>query len=101
MTMNLFRRRNCGIDLGNNNTLVGDVNGLLISQPSYIAFDTSNNHVRAVGDEAYSMFEKTHSEVRPVKPLRGGVIADYDSAYNCAMHWSSLMRVKLIYFLSL
>lgn len=82
MTMNLFRRRNCGIDLGNNNTLVGDVNGLLISQPSYIAFDTINNHVRAVGDEAYSMFEKTHSEVRPVKPLRGGVIADYDSAYK-------------------
>lgn len=80
MTLNLFRKRNCGIDLGNNNTLIGDVNGVLVSQPSYIAFETSSNRVKAVGDAAYSMFEKTHSEVRPVKPLKGGVIADYDSA---------------------
>jgi len=38
-----------------------------------------------VGDEAYSMFEKTHKEFRPVKPLRGGVIADYDSAAKMLM----------------
>lgn len=80
MTLSLFKRKNCGIDLGNNNTLIGDANGVLVSQPSYIAFDASSNLVKAVGVEAYDMFEKTHSEVRPVKPLKGGVIADYDSA---------------------
>lgn len=37
-------------------------------------------NVKAVGDHAYAMFEKTHEELTPVKPLKGGVIADYESA---------------------
>lgn len=78
--MNLFRNKNIGIDLGNNNTIVSDREKILVSQPSYIAFDTEHNHVKAVGDAAYLMFEKNHEELKPVKPLRGGVIADYDSA---------------------
>src|SRR5690349_1606193 len=78
--MNLFRNNNIGIDLGNNNTIVSDREKILVSQPSYIAFDTENHRVKAVGEAAYQMYEKNHEELRPVKPLRGGVIADYDSA---------------------
>jgi rod shape-determining protein MreB len=78
--MKLFRNKSFAIDLGNTNTLVSDKEGVRLSQPSYIVFDTHNHSVKAVGDKAYSMFEKNHDELRPVKPLKGGVIADYDSA---------------------
>lgn len=75
-----MRKKSFAIDLGNTNTLVRDADRLLVDQPSYIVLDSSRSHVKAVGAEAYEMFEKTHSEYRPVKPLKGGVIADYESA---------------------
>lgn len=75
----LFHNHSFAIDLGNNNTVISDESGPLLAQPSYIVFNTARN-VKAVGDHAYAMFEKTHDELTPVKPLKGGVIADYESA---------------------
>jgi rod shape-determining protein MreB len=75
----MFKNRSFSIDLGNNNTLVADSTRMLLAQPSYIVFN-SNHSVKAVGEQAYEMFEKTHEELTPVKPLRGGVIADFNSA---------------------
>lgn len=75
----LFHNQSFAIDLGNNNTIISDESGPLLAQPSYIVFNTAKN-VKAVGDHAYAMFEKTHEELTPVKPLKGGVIADYESA---------------------
>jgi rod shape-determining protein MreB and related proteins len=80
MKFNVFRNKSFAIDLGNTNTLVSDQDGVKLSQPSCIVFDTKGDTVKAVGDQAYRMMEKNHEELRPVKPLRGGVIADYDSA---------------------
>lgn len=80
MRFNVFRNKSFAIDLGNTNTLVSDAEGVRLSQPTYIVFDMLNDSVKAVGDKAFSMFEKSHHELRPVKPLKGGVIADYDSA---------------------
>lgn len=82
MKFNFLSNRSFAIDLGNNNTVVTDKDNMLLSQRSYIAFNTNNNSVRAVGDEAYNMFEKTHDDLKTVKPLKGGVIADYESAYK-------------------
>ncbi|MEJ0054880.1 MAG: rod shape-determining protein [Bacteroidota bacterium] len=78
--MSLFRNKSFAIDLGNNNTLLTDKENILLSQASYIVFDKQNNSVKAVGDEAYTIFEKNHHDLKPVKPLRWGVIADYESA---------------------
>ncbi|HEU5145758.1 MAG TPA: rod shape-determining protein, partial [Chryseosolibacter sp.] len=75
-----IRKKSFAIDLGNTNTLVHDADRLLVDQPSYIVLDSNRSAVKAVGHEAYSMYEKTHNEYCPVKPLKGGVIADYDSA---------------------
>lgn len=75
-----FRKKSFAIDLGNTNTVVRDADKLLVDQPSYIVLDSERTSVKAVGTEAYRMFEKTHKEYRPVKPLQGGVIADFDSA---------------------
>lgn len=68
------------IDLGNNNTILTDRLSKASSQPSCIALHHQNKSVKAVGAEAYDMLGKTHSKFKVVKPLKGGVIADYDSA---------------------
>jgi rod shape-determining protein MreB len=75
-----IRKKSFAIDLGNTNTLVRDADRLLVDQPSYIVLDSDRSEVKAVGDEAYRMYEKSHNQYRPIKPLKGGVIADYDSA---------------------
>lgn len=75
-----IRKKSFAVDLGNTNTLVRDVNRLLVDQPSYIVLDSNRSEVKAVGSQAYNMFEKSHGEFRPIKPMQGGVIADYDSA---------------------
>lgn len=68
------------MDLGNNNTLLTDKENILLSQASCIVFDKQNNSVKAVGNEAYSIFEKSHQDLKTIKPLRWGVISDYESA---------------------
>ncbi len=77
--LNPFPTKSFAVDLGNNNTLVTDSQQILLAQPSYIVFNQRDKSVRAVGDEAYDIFEKTHDQLKPVRPLRWGVIADYAS----------------------
>jgi rod shape-determining protein MreB len=80
MNFHFLRKKSFGIDLGNTNTLVSDSEKLLVSQPSYIVWDQARQSVKAVGSDAYDMFEKTHDQLKPVKPMKGGVIADHTSA---------------------
>lgn len=80
LNFNFLRNKSFAIDLGNNNTLLTDHERVLSSQPSYIAFDSATHSVKAVGDAAYNMIEKNHAELQPVKPMKGGVIADFESA---------------------
>jgi len=72
--------QNLAIDLGNNNTLLTDQASVLFSQPSFMVVNKLNNKVEAVGDQAYSMLEKMHTNLKSIKPLRGGVISDGESA---------------------
>ena len=76
----LYHTRSLAIDLGNNNTVVSDCEGLLLSEPSYIVFDANTNKVKAIGDQAFTIFGKNHEDLKPVQPLKWGVIADYYSA---------------------
>src|SRR5690349_4636766 len=80
MIFNFLRSTNIAIDLGNTNTVLSDNSRILLSQPSYIVLDQESQAVRAVGELAYNMFEKNPETLLPVKPMRGGVIADYESA---------------------
>jgi rod shape-determining protein MreB len=75
-----LKNKSFAIDLGNNNTLLTDENQILLSQPSFIVFDEAKHAVKAVGEEAFNIFEKNHDQLKTVKPLQWGVIADYDSA---------------------
>jgi rod shape-determining protein MreB len=76
----LGRRSSVAIDLGNNNTIVTDKGNNPYSQPSFIVFNEKNQSVKAVGKEAYEMSGRTHQDLKVVKPMKGGVIKDFNSA---------------------
>ncbi len=67
------------IDLGTANTLVyARGRGILLDEPSVVAFDTASNAVVAVGSEAKRMIGRTPGHIKAIRPLRDGVIADYE-----------------------
>ncbi len=71
--------RDLGIDLGTANTLVHvRGKGIVISEPSVVAIDTRTKKVYAVGAEAKAMVGKTPANIVAVRPLKDGVIADFD-----------------------
>jgi len=68
------------IDLGTANTLIATKkNGIVYSEPSVIAFNRQGSPV-GIGRDAWQMHEKTHREIRTVRPLKDGVIADFEAA---------------------
>lgn len=79
MNFSFGKSKSFALDLGNNNTVLTDTERVLLSEPSYIVLN-KNQSVNAVGEAAYNIFEKSHEALHPIKPLRGGVIADYQSA---------------------
>ncbi|MDT4982241.1 MAG: rod shape-determining protein MreB [Pseudonocardiales bacterium] len=67
------------VDLGTANTLVyARGRGIMLNEPSVVAVDTSTNSIVAVGAEAKRMIGRTPGHIKAVRPLRDGVIADYD-----------------------
>ena len=69
-----------GIDLGTANTLIYvKGKGIAIREPSIIARHKKTKEVLAIGSEAKKMFGKTPSTIETVRPLRGGVISDFDA----------------------
>jgi rod shape-determining protein MreB len=80
-----FRRfqfsRDIGIDLGTANTLMYvSGKGIVLQEPSVVAIDMERNLPLAVGAEAKMMLGRTPGTIRAVRPLRDGVIADFDAA---------------------
>ncbi|MEC2074770.1 rod-share determining protein MreBH [Metabacillus fastidiosus] len=68
-----------GIDLGTANILVYSKNkGIVVNEPSVVALDTATRKVLAVGTDAKDMIGKTPGKVIALRPLKDGVIADYD-----------------------
>ncbi|WP_210363915.1 rod-share determining protein MreBH [Bacillus sp. REN3] len=68
-----------GIDLGTANTLVYSKNkGVALNEPSVVAIDTETKNVLAVGKEAKEMIGKTPGNIVAIRPLKDGVIADFD-----------------------
>ena len=71
--------RDIGVDLGTSTTLVCvKGKGIIMREPSVVAYDVRNDTVRAVGTEAKNMIGRTPGSIVAVRPLRDGVIADYD-----------------------
>ena len=68
-----------GIDLGTANTLVYvKGKGIVLREPSVVALDTASRKVLAVGDEAKRMLGRTPGNITAIRPMKDGVIADFD-----------------------
>jgi len=71
--------RKIGIDLGTANVLVYvKGRGIVLSEPSVVALSTRDNRVKAVGADALAMLGREPESIEVVRPMRNGVIADYD-----------------------
>src|SRR5687767_4977159 len=69
------------IDLGTANTLIIHNDEVVVNEPSIVALNRNNpKEVLAVGKKALMMHEKTHESIRTVRPLKDGVIADFNAA---------------------
>jgi len=75
----MFSNEELGIDLGTANILIySKSKGVVLNEPSVVAIDSNTKQVVAVGSEAKSMIGKTPQHIVPIRPLKDGVIADYD-----------------------
>jgi rod shape-determining protein MreB len=88
-----FLTRELAMDLGTANTIIIHNDKIVVDEPSIVAIDTKTNQVIAVGEAAMQMHGKTHDRIKTIRPLRGGVIADFRSTE--AMMIEMIKKVKL------
>ncbi len=99
-----FLSRDIGVDLGTSNTLVClKSKGIIMREPSVVAVDVKNDIVRAVGSDARDMIGRTPGSIVAVRPLKDGVIADFDVTsamlkrfFKSAMHGSFVSRARVL-----
>ncbi len=75
-----FFTSDIAIDLGTANTLIIHKDQIVVDEPSIIALDKATGKVLAIGREAMQMHEKTHENIKTIRPLKDGVIADFNAA---------------------
>ena len=67
------------MDLGTANTIILADGKIAVDEPSVVALDRHTEKMIAVGEKAKQMYEKTHPDIRTIRPLRDGVIADFNA----------------------
>ncbi|CAI8225515.1 MAG: rod shape-determining protein [Flavobacteriaceae bacterium] len=75
-----FLTEDIAIDLGTANTLIIHNDKVVVDSPSIVARDRTTNKIIAVGKEAQLMQGKTHENIKTIRPLKDGVIADFDAS---------------------
>ncbi len=87
------------IDLGTNNITVSmPKRGMILSEPSVVAIQTSDNSIMAIGREAHDMLGRTPDSIMAARPLKDGVIASYQITQSMLKHYLGkvLGRVRLV-----
>lgn len=88
-----------GIDLGTANTLVyAEGRGIVLREPSVVAVDSEKGSVLAVGEDAQRMLGRTPASIMAIRPLRDGVIADYDQTQAMLRYFISKATTKRFAF---
>lgn len=75
-----FLTQKIAIDLGTANTVVIHNDKIVVDEPSIVAIDKNTGKLIAIGETARQMHGKTHENIRTIRPLRDGVIADFNAA---------------------
>ena len=75
-----FMTQEIAIDLGTANTIIIYDDKIVVDEPSIVAIDHNTGKLITIGNEARQMHGKTHENIRTIRPLRDGVIADFNAA---------------------
>ena len=87
--------KDIGIDLGTANVLIHvKGKGIVLNEPSVVAIDKKTNKVLAVGEEARQMVGRTPGNIMAIRPLKDGVIADFDSTEAMLKYFLNKLNVK-------
>ncbi len=85
--------KNIGIDLGTANTLLYlQDRGIVVQEPTLVAFNNRTGQILAVGEEAKKMLDRTPAHITIVKPLMNGVISDFETTQEIIKHF--LHKIK-------
>ncbi|AXF56364.1 rod shape-determining protein MreB [Salicibibacter kimchii] len=87
--------RDIGIDLGTANVLIHvKGQGIVLDEPSVVAVDKMTGKTMAVGEEAFRMVGRTPRNIVPLRPMKDGVIADFDLTESMLRHFLSRINVR-------
>jgi len=87
--------KDIGIDLGTANVLIHvKGKGIVLNEPSVVALDRQTRRVLAVGNEARQMLGRTPGNIVAIRPLKDGVIADFDVTETMLKHFINKLNVK-------
>ncbi|MEH0158181.1 rod shape-determining protein [Limibacter armeniacum] len=86
------------IDLGTANTLILNKDQIVVEEPSIIALDRATGKVIAIGKQAMQMHEKTHDNIKTIRPLKDGVIADFHAAEQMIRAMIKMSKVNNKFF---
>ncbi len=93
-----FFRQELAIDLGTANTLIIQDDEIVVDEPSIVAIDRKTGETIAVGHKAMQMHEKTHENIKTVRPLKDGVIADFQAAESMIEGMINMMGSRRRFF---
>jgi len=93
-----FFTQEIAIDLGTANTIIIHNDKVVVDEPSIVALEQSSGKVVAIGTEARQMHGKTHMNIRTVRPLKDGVIADFHVAEQMIRGMIKMINKKNTWF---
>ncbi len=82
------------IDLGTANTIIIHNDKVVVNEPSIVAIDTHSGKLIAIGERARQMHGKTHENIKTIRPLRDGVIADFHAAEQMIRGMIKMINTK-------
>ncbi len=89
-----FLTQEIAIDLGTANTLIIHKDKVVVNEPSIIAMKRSTGEIIAIGKEAQMMHGKTHEDIKTIRPLKDGVIADFKAAEHMIRGFIKMINRK-------
>ncbi len=93
-----FFTQEIAIDLGTANTLIIHNDKVVVDEPSIVAVDRATNKVIGIGRKAQQMHGKTHENIKTIRPLKDGVIADFQAAEHMIRGMIKMMKPGARFF---
>jgi len=94
MSLFSFLTQEIAIDLGTANTIIIHNDKIVVDEPSIVAIDRNTGKLIAIGEKARQMHGKTHDNIQTVRPLRDGVIADFNAAEQMIRGMIKMINTK-------